>query len=206
MKKFYIALIALALFAAPAFAAKSVANTNAEMVKRIEAYFNALSTIKAHFTQANSDGTVTDGIFYLKRPGRLRFEYSPPIKDYIVADGLLMHYWDDEMKNYSNAPVGSTLADFFLRKKIKLSGDVKVTDVQASQDNVVVVTLIQTENPDAGNLQLVFNTEPLQFLKWRVTGTDGGITEITLEDVERDVTLDPRLFVFKPPKGYDKGW
>jgi outer membrane lipoprotein-sorting protein len=202
-----IAILALFLLAAPAFAADlPVSNTNTEMVKRIEAYFNALSTLRADFTQASSDGTVTEGKFYLKRPGRLRFEYSPPVKDYIVADGLLMHYWDDELKNYSNTPIGSTLADFFLRKKIKMSGDVKVTDIQTSQDNVAVVTLVQTDNPDAGNLQLVFNTEPLQFLKWRVTGTDGGITEVALENVERDVTLDPKLFIFKPPAGFDKGW
>ncbi len=57
-------------------------------------------------------------------------------KDYIVADGLLMHYRDDAIKNYSNAPIGSTLADFFLAKKIKMSGDLKVTSVKYPREEL----------------------------------------------------------------------
>src|SRR5688572_6207024 len=120
MKKFVLCLVLTLMLAAPA----SAQETGAQLITRIESYFNAMSTLKAHFTQVNNDGTITDGTFYLKRPGRLRFQYNAPLNDYIVADGLLMHYWDNELKNYSNAPIGSTLADFFLRKKIKLSGDV----------------------------------------------------------------------------------
>jgi outer membrane lipoprotein-sorting protein len=204
MTKIFAAFFALMLFAASP--AHALTAQDMELIKRIETYFNTMQTIQAHFTQANNDGTIVDGTFYLKRPGRLRFEYSAPVKDYIVADGLLMHYWDDELKNYSNTPIGSTLADFFLRKKIKLSGDVKVTEVRYPEENLAVVTLIQKDNPDAGDLRLLFNTEPLQFLKWRVTSADGAITEITLDDVQKNVKLDPRLFVFKPPKGFDKGW
>ncbi len=202
---FRAAFFALMLFFAPA-PAYALSSADAELVTRIENYFNALSTLKAKFTQANNDGTVTDGNFYLRRPGRLRFEYSDPVKDYIVADGLLMHYWDDTLKNYSNAPIGSTLADFFLSKKVRLSGDVRVIDIRYPEENLAVVTLVRKDNPEAGDLRLLFNTQPLQFLKWRVTTADGAITEVTLDEVQRNVTLDPRLFVFKPPKGYDKGW
>lgn len=175
-------------------------------IAQVESYFNKVTTVRAHFVQANQDGTIQGGIFTWWRPGRLRFQYDPPNGDYIVADGLLLHYWDDGVKNYSNAPIGTTLADFLLRKKIKLSGDLKVVSISRPAKNNLLVTLIQRANAEAGDLRLLFAEKPMQLLKWRVTDGAGQVTEVTLTDIETGIRLNPNLFRFKPPKGYDADW
>jgi outer membrane lipoprotein-sorting protein len=177
-----------------------------QAITQIEKYFNAVTTVRARFAQANQDGTILKGVFTWWRPGRLRFQYDPPNGDYIVSDGLLLHYWDDAVKNYSNAPIGSTLADFLLRKEIKLSGDLKVVSVRRPAPNRLLVTMIQTENPEAGDLRLLFREKPLQLYKWRVTDGMGQVTETSLTQIETGIKLDPRLFRFIPPKGYDQDW
>jgi outer membrane lipoprotein-sorting protein len=117
----FFALIAMPVAYQPAHAETLTGAARTEKVKAVETYLNGLKTLKAEFLQTHSDGSRYGGDFYLNRPGRLRFEYRAPLSDYIVADGLLIHYWDNEVKNYSNAPIGTTLADFLLRKNIKLS-------------------------------------------------------------------------------------
>lgn len=174
------------------------------LVKNIETYMNNITTMKARFSQMSQDASVENGTFYLWRPGRLRFEYDKPNGDYIVADGLLVHYWDNGVKNYSNAPIGSTLADFLLRKKIKFSGDIKVLSLKRPQTGKLVLTLAQTKNPEAGDLRLLLNENPMRLEKWRITDGTGNITEVTLTKAEVGQKIDPRLFRFVPPKGYDQ--
>ena len=44
----------------------------------ISSYLNDLTTAKGAFTQINGDGTISTGTIYIKRPGRVRFEYNAP--------------------------------------------------------------------------------------------------------------------------------
>lgn len=178
----------------------------AAIIRKAEIYLNGIATMQARFAQANQDGSIDGGIFYLNRPGRLRFQYDPPKKDYIVADGLFVHYWDDGMKNHSNAPIGSTLADFLLKKKISLTGDLKVTQIRRPKPGTLVLTVVQTKNVEAGDLRLLFDEAPMQLRKWRVTDGAGNITEVTLTNEKRGMPLDARLFIFHPPKGYEDEW
>lgn len=205
MVRFALFIFCLVLSGAPQHAFAATPSIDAALVQKAERYFNGLSTLRARFTQTNSDGSVDAGLFYLRRPGRLRFQYDTS-RDYIVADGLLVHYWNDADKDYANAPIGATLADFFLAKKIKLSGDLKVVKTTRPRAGVFVITLVQRKDPYAGDLRLMFADSPLRLVKWRVTDAGGNVTEIALTDMERDVTLDATLFRFKPPKGHDAGW
>lgn len=174
-----------------------------DTLQKVEAYMNSITTMQAEFIQTHSDGSRYNGQFYLSRPGRLRFEYAPPNGDYIVADGLLVHYWDNEVKNYSNAPIGSTLADFLLRKKIKLSGDLTVKNVKSVPDNRLLITLSQTADPQAGELSLLFDQDPLRLRRWRVIDGTNAMTEVSLYNVQTSIRIDPRKFVFKTPKGFE---
>lgn len=204
MKKLVFAL--LLLLAQPVLAQDLTPAETKAVTAQVEDYFNKVTTVKARFAQANNDGSILGGVFYWWRPSRMRFQYDLPNGDYIVADGLLVHYWDDAVKNYSNAPVGSTLADFLLRKKIKLSGDLQVVSARRPKESRLILTLVQAKNPEAGDLRMLFRENPMQLVKWRVTDGAGQITEVTLSNIETGVKLDPNLFRFKPPKGYDAEW
>lgn len=208
---FFVSTVFLALFvltAIPAYAEEGdiTGAQRTELVKKLESSLNAVTTLQARFSQTNMDGTVENGTFYLWRPGRLCFEYDAPKMDYIVADGLLVHYWDHGVKNYSNAPIGSTLADFLLQKKIRFSGDLTVTNLRRPQKNMLVLTLQQKDNPEAGDVRLLFEENTLALKRWRVTDGTGSITEVTLTDVEKGIKLNPTLFRFRPPAGYDQEW
>lgn len=195
MKKIIMFLFVLLLGFSTAYAA--LTPQDQQDVQRVETYMNSIPQLKADFVQVAPSGTVYNGVFYLKRPGRLRFEYAPPSKNFVVADGAFIHFWDDKNKDQSSAPISQTLADFILRKQIKLSGDVTPVSVTHGA-GTITVKLVQTESPDAGSLTLVLEDKPLRLSKWRVEDPNG-VTEVTLLNPQFGVETDPALFVFKAP-------
>ena len=53
----------------------------------ISAYLNTIQTATTPFTQVNDDGTLSTGTLYIKRPGRMRFDYDPPEDLLVMAGG-----------------------------------------------------------------------------------------------------------------------
>ncbi len=169
-------------------------------VQKAEDYFRDLKSGRARFVQTTHDGTQLVGTFYLQRPGKLRFEYDPPARDFVVADGFFIYFYDAELKEQSNAPIGQTLADFILRDELKLSGDLIVRDVKRG-GGLLQITTTQTSDPDAGSLMLGFSESPMTLKKWRVVDAQGLITEVELFYLKTGITHPAELFVYKNPEG-----
>jgi outer membrane lipoprotein-sorting protein len=167
-------------------------------IGRIEQYLDGVKTLKSEFVQAGNDGSLVKGTIWLSRPNKMRLEYDPPIKNFVVADGWFVFYWDDELKQQSSAPIGSTMADIILRDNLRLSGDITVTDFHR-EANVIEVSLVQTKDPGTGTLTLVFEDGPLRLRKWRVLDPQGLTTEVALLNPQVGVTLDRNLFIFRDP-------
>ncbi|MDR6771757.1 outer membrane lipoprotein-sorting protein [Azospirillum sp. BE72] len=197
-------MLAQSAVAAPA-APMSLSAQDQAIVAKVEEYLNDITTLQSKFLQVAPNGRQATGTFYLWRPGRMRLEYDRPLKDFIVADGSFVFYWDGEMRQQSSAPIGSTLADFILRKNIRLSGDVTVTEVFQAP-GVIEVSLLETKDPGKGTLTLVFEDRPFQLRKWRVLDAQGMTTEVALLNPRTDVTFDREMFYFKEPaRGSDFG-
>lgn len=169
-------------------------------VKAVQDYLQNLKTLKARFIQTSNDGRQVAGDFMLKRPGRMRFEYDHPIKDFIVADGLMIYYYDGEMKEQKNTLISQSLADFFLRENVRFSGDVKISDVKRA-DGLLMITLVQTKDPLAGSLILGITEKPgIQLKKWRVVDAQGMTTEVELFDAVSGISLDNSKFHYYDPE------
>lgn len=171
----------------------------APSVREAEAYLQSLDTAKARFLLTAADGTQQIGTFYLDRPGKLRFQYDPPLQDFIVADGILIYFYDAQLGEQSNAPIGQTLADFLLREDIRLGGDVTVTRVMRG-GGLLQVTVVQTNDPGAGSMTLGFEENPVKLKKWRIVDPQAQTVEVELFQLQTGVQLDSSLFVYHDPK------
>ncbi len=187
-------LIALTALSFPAGASEGVSD-----VERAEKYLRALTTAKARFIQTTHDGSQFPGTFYLNRPGKLRFEYDEPIEDFIVADGFFIYFYDSQLGEQTNAPIGQTLADFLLRTDLKLSGDIAVSEAK-KKGGLLQLTLTQTDDPESGSLSLAFKNDPFRLKKWRVVDAQGLITEVELFQLETGMPLQNSLFVYRDPE------
>ena len=195
---FLVSLLFLAA-SAPALAAETAGpDANQAQIKRIESYLNDIRTLKARFTQTGPDGKALSGVFYLSRPGKLRFEYDPPVTDFIVADGIFIYFYDGQMGEQSNMPISNSLADFFLRKKLDLSGDIMVSEFK-KRNGLFQLTLAQSVDPAAGSITLFLTPEPLALKKWTVVDAQGLKTTIELSETESGIRLKDHLFYYHDP-------
>lgn len=198
------ALITVPALAAAPKPAPAVIETDgtvdpAALIRTAEEYFAQFKTAKARFVQTAPDGTQRVGTFYLNRPGKLRFEYDPPVSDMVVADGLQLYFYDGELKQTSSAPVSQTLADFLLRKDIKLSGDIRVMGVQQG-GGLTQMILTQANDPNAGTMTLGFKDAPFALKKWRIVDGTGQTTEVELFDMQENIALSGSIFVYRDPQ------
>ncbi|MDX2028664.1 MAG: outer membrane lipoprotein carrier protein LolA [Alphaproteobacteria bacterium] len=167
-------------------------------IDRIETYLNALKSISADFMQIEDNGGIMRGTIAIQRPGKMRVTYDAPSKDFIVADGSMVHIWNDELQSQTNVEQGSSLAEFILRDPVKLSGDVTITKFERFPAKMEL-TLMEANDPAAGQLTLIFEDHPLILRQWRVMDPQGRTIGVNLENQKMDVSFKESTFNFVAP-------
>ncbi len=168
-------------------------------IARIEAYLNGLRTLKARFLQVAPDGSTASGTAWLERPGRMRFQYDPPSPLLLVAGHGLVVFYDKQLDQTTNIPIGSTPLGILLSDRLTLSGAVTVVGMER-QPGQIQVTLRRTASPGDGTLTLVFSDPPLALRQWVVVDSQRQATRVSLFDVQLGGTFDQQMFVFINPK------
>ncbi|MBY0337686.1 MAG: outer membrane lipoprotein carrier protein LolA [Acetobacteraceae bacterium] len=179
--------------------AQTPANSAAEVVGRVEAYFNTLTTLRARFLQTAQGGGSAQGTAYIWRPSRMRFEYDPPEQTLLIAADAQFFHWDGELRQASVVPLSSTPLGVLLRSPLRLTGDVTVSNVERA-GGLLRVTVHRTNNAGEGRIQLVLEEEPMQLRQWVVQDAQGRITRVTLTEQRVGERFDPFLFAFNDPR------
>lgn len=161
---------------------------------QISQYLNQLQTAEGGFTQINGDGTLSTGTIYIKRPGRIRFEYNPPEKSLVIGQGGQLAIFDPR----SNAgpeiyPLNRTPLGIILRRNVDLASARMVTN-QTSDGTTTTITAQDPDNPQYGNIQMVFTANPVELRQWIVTDEVGTQTTIILNDLVSGEAISERQF------------
>jgi outer membrane lipoprotein-sorting protein len=107
MGKGYIKAWALAIVGAGFWASAALAApiTHAKAAAELEAYFNAMTTLEANFTQTQSANSsnqpreVQKGTFKANRPkGQFVWQYVTPIRQKVVGTGTAVYYIDQSAR------------------------------------------------------------------------------------------------------------
>lgn len=170
----------------------------AAQVAEIEAYLSAMKSLRADFVQLEPNGGTSSGNLYYLRPDKMRLDYDAPNPVLIVANGWQVIYHDRKLDQVSHLLTNQTPLAFLLQKKVKLSGDVTVTDVE-EREGEILLTLEQTDEPELGTVELAFAKQPLELRRWAVTDAQGLTTHILLERTEIGSKIDDKLFLLCDP-------
>lgn len=163
-------------------------------LERLSAYLNQLGEARARFTQANSDGSLSTGVLYIKRPGRARFEYDPPNDALVIAGGSQLAIFDAKSNQPPEQyPLKKTPLHLILKRKVDLGASNMV--VGHYQDGPATVVVAQDpENPDRGSIQLFFTDDPIELRKWTLTDEGGTQTTVILDGMDLSGGLGASLF------------
>lgn len=183
--------------AAPPAPAALSPQDSAELQK-VAAYLDGIHTMTAHFAQTTANGGAATGSVWLARPGKMRFQYDPPNELLLLADAFYLYSWDPELKQMNKVGLKSTPAWFLLRQPISFTDGVTVTHFEHS-GNTVRVSVVESAEPDAGSLTMVFSVNPLALRQWSVVDQRGRVTNVSLSDEQYGMPLDPKLFQYQDP-------
>jgi outer membrane lipoprotein-sorting protein len=184
--------------AAPPPPAAALNPQDAAELQKIASYLQGIRTVTAKFQQATANGGAATGYLWMSRPGKMRFQYDPPNELLLLADAFYVYSWDPDLKQMSKVGLKSTPAWFLLRDPISFTDGVVVTRFEHS-GNTVQVTVVQSAEPDAGSLTMVFSENPLALRQWTVVDQQGKVTSVALSQLQYGLALDPKLFQYQDP-------
>lgn len=163
------------------------------VVRRIEDYFNRLSTLQGQFVQIGPKGGVSRGVFYLETPGRIRFDYSAPNPLLVVCDGSYVTVYDRHSGQADYYPLSRTPLRIILDKPVDFRRQARVL-AALSHDGLSVLTLEDRDRSVPGRLTVMFDTRKNQLRQWTIDDGRGNRTIISLSNLQSGLHQDPSLF------------
>jgi outer membrane lipoprotein-sorting protein len=155
-------------------------------------------TAQGKFDQIDDQGRQSSGVFYISRPGKVRFDYASPEVMHIVSDGVTVSVEEPKRASYDSAPLASTPLHLFLRSNVDLKRDGSVVDV-TQKDGAYLLTLEDKTGEAQGRMTLEFRVSDFELLGWTTTDGSGTQTRVRLSDTRKNVALKPSLFIVRDP-------
>ncbi|WP_299562333.1 outer membrane lipoprotein carrier protein LolA [uncultured Sulfitobacter sp.] len=160
----------------------------------ISSYLNGLTTATGAFTQINGDGTISTGTIYIKRPGRVRFEYNAPDGGLVIAGSNTVVIYDTKSNEPPETyPLSRTPLSIILARNVNL-GQAKMVTGHTYDGTATTVTAQDPDNPQYGNIQMKFTGPQPQLRQWIINDGNGGQTTVVLGDLKVGGNLANKLF------------
>jgi outer membrane lipoprotein carrier protein len=185
-----------------------------EAVAALEQAQRRVTDLKAPFRQAAHNRTLNQtveaqGTLYLKKPGRLRWEYRTPTPQEIVSDGTKLWVYTPELKQVNVAPAPQALAGpagSFLQGLGQVREHFHVRFLNPAQpvdaEGRVVLDLTPKQ-PQPLMARLIVSVDPKTWLVRQAVVHDelGNTVTVRFGDTVVNSGLSDSLFVFVPPPG-----
>ena len=205
-------LFARALFsiAAPgAFVAAPVPAAAAESADfdQVQTHLRAVQSMTANFVQTDGKGRTARGTLQLKRPGRIRFEYSGGDL-LLVANGGRLNFIDYQVGQKSSWALNKTPLGMLLSVNPIIKGNARLQP--SGNPRTVVLRAKDRNRPEYGTLILAFLRSPsapggLQLYGWTAIDAQNKRTTVKLSNVRYNVAVPDTAFSFAEPKKRKRG-
>ena len=163
-------------------------------VDKVSAYLSGMQQMVGNFVQVGPDGSRVRGDFYIQKPGKVRFEYDPPSRIEIIADGQSVVVRDRKLATQDLYPLSQTPLRFLLSERIDLLRDTAVVGVRS--DDVYVTIVIEERQPLVGTsrLMMMVGAKDYQLKQWTITDPQGYDTTVALSNLDNNKRPDPGMF------------
>ncbi|KIN74724.1 LolA family protein [Sulfitobacter guttiformis] len=160
----------------------------------ISSYLNAMTTAQGAFTQINGDGTISTGTIYIKRPGRVRFEYNTPDTGLVIAGSNTVVVYDKKSNQAPETyPLSRTPLSIILAQNVDL-GQAQMVTGHTYDGTATTVTAQDPENPQFGNIQMKFTGPTPELRQWIINDGNGSQTTVVLGELKTGGNLANSLF------------
>src|SRR3954451_13577216 len=193
----------------------SIAQQPAVSVDRVaddlDRHYNDLRSLRASFTETYRGAGITrteSGTLWLRRPGKMRWEYVEPREKLFVSDGKIAYFYVPGERQARKAPVDklddlrSPLRYLLGKTKLKKEFD-NLTARSGDQPGIVVVRGVPRSMSDrVSEVSLEVNSAG-EIQRIQIDEVDGSQTEFTFSAIQENVPVEDARFRFQPPPGVE---
>lgn len=178
-------------------------------VDELKAFLAASQTLTADFKQVAIDeagraAQTSFGIFYLRRPGKFRWDYLKPFAQQIVSSSGKVWFYDEDLEQVTikklDQSVGSTPA-------LLLSGDIALEDnftiEKQGVDGELQWLRLLPKNEDSGFKYVLIGLDKGKLGGMELSDNFGQLTRIYFSNVKINPAINDAIFNFKTPDGVD---
>jgi len=204
-------LILLALL--PAFAANLSLDVHA-IAQAVDNRYNHLQTLQAEFTETYRGAGIErteSGSLWLKKPGKMRWEYRSPKEKLFLSDGKDAWFYlpgDRQVRRSSvkklddlRSPLGFLLGKTRLEKE--LDGLSAAPDVTPTTAGNVVLRGVPKAMADRVNEVVLEITPDYHIARIQFEEADESVTEYRFSEQKENAGIADQLFRFSPPPGVE---
>tara|TARA_R110001606_G_scaffold309964_1_gene456955 strand:+ start:1078 stop:1683 length:606 start_codon:yes stop_codon:yes gene_type:complete len=171
----------------------------------ISAYLNGMKTAQGDFTQINDDGSISTGTIYIKRPGKVRFEYNAPDSGIVIAGSNTVVIYDKKSNQAAETyPLSKTPLSIILAANVNL-GQAKMVTGHGYDGTATTVRAQDPAHPEYGNIELKFTDNPVELRQWVINDGNGSQTTVVLGGLKVGRNLSNSLFdITKTPSSVNR--
>jgi outer membrane lipoprotein carrier protein len=209
-----VSVIVLVLIAMLGVATPASAQSLDDVIRDVEAAYGKLVDLKAEFVQSAFNKSLNQtiqarGTVYLRKGGKLRWEYTDPTPQEIVSDGKTLWVYTPTLNQVNTGPAPEALsgpAGSFLAGLGKIREHFEVRFVNPAQpkdaDGKVRLDLTP-KHPLPTLARLILAVDPQEFLARKAVVYDQFENTVTMTFTKIMVNsgIPDKLFTFVPPKG-----
>ena len=167
------------------------------VLNEVDEYLEDLDVMTGSFFQIEPSGVVSQGEFWIDRPGRMRFEYGDQNPYTLISDGANYIVWDRELEEVNTCvALRQTPLNIFLKNDVDLERDADVLGLSRTTSELLV-TLKDHDDRVEGALTLVFAQPALELRRFATTNDAGERTEIVLTETTRGGSVEASRFVVR---------
>ena len=204
-------LLIVAALAAVAQAQEKKPESAATVVARVQKYYDATRDLRAKFEQQldspSRAPSKASGELWLKKPGKMRWDYAKPEKKLMVSDGsTLWVYQPDDEQAYKQDLRGNALpaqVSFLLGEgKLDKEFDASLTKIDGVGPDELALKMVPKVGTTAYRyLVFVVDAKSGQVKQTIIYGQDGSTNKLSFVDVQQNKGVDDGKFKFAPPSG-----
>lgn len=178
-------------------------------INQLKSFLSTTTSLSADFKQVtlNEQGQPTQtsqGIFYLSRPGKFRWNYQKPYIQEIVSNAGKVWFYDADLEQVTVKKLDNS---FGSTPALLLSGDVELekdyTLTQQGMDEDLHWIKLSPKNEESGFNYVLIGLDNGQLGGMELSDSFGQLTRIYFSNVKKNPTLNKNIFEFKAPKGVD---
>jgi len=182
----------------------------AQLLRAVEARYNRAQSLKLDFSEtyaAPGHPVQTEsGTLYLRKPGRMRWEYSSPAGKLYVSDGKDVYLYTPEdhraekSKLKESEDMRAPLA--FLLGKLNFRKEFKSFSARPEGEDTWITALPKSENLMYTEVEFLAAPDG-SIRRVNVTGQDHSKLNFMFSNEKINAPAPPALFAFHPPPGVE---